>query len=54
MPPQAPERAFFSERLARQDVLVAVEGVLRGEFLLDGREVDDVLMACRLDGPAGD
>lgn len=28
----------------------AVEGVLRGEFLLDGRYVDDVLMARRLDG----
>ena len=27
----------------------AVEGVLRGEFLLDGQEVDDVLMARRLD-----
>jgi len=26
-----------------------VEGVLVGEFLLDGRPVDDVLMACRLD-----
>jgi ribosomal protein S18 acetylase RimI-like enzyme len=26
-----------------------VEGVQRGEFLLDGREVDDVLMARRLD-----
>ncbi|WP_181310483.1 GNAT family N-acetyltransferase [Nocardioides campestrisoli] len=28
-----------------------VEGTLRGEFVLDDREVDDVLMACRLDGP---
>ncbi|WP_204163814.1 GNAT family N-acetyltransferase [Nocardioides solisilvae] len=29
-----------------------VEGVLRGEFVLEGREVDDVLMARRLDpGP---
>lgn len=26
-----------------------VEGVLRGEFVLDGVDVDDVLMACRLD-----
>ncbi|WP_187370066.1 GNAT family N-acetyltransferase [Streptomyces boluensis] len=27
----------------------AVEGVLPGEFLLDGEYVDDVLMGCRLD-----
>lgn len=27
-----------------------VEGVLRGEFVLDGRATDDVLMACRLGG----
>jgi ribosomal protein S18 acetylase RimI-like enzyme len=26
-----------------------VEGVLRGEFVLDGAPTDDVLMACRLD-----
>lgn len=26
-----------------------VEGVLEGEFLLEGRPTDDVLMACRLD-----
>jgi ribosomal protein S18 acetylase RimI-like enzyme len=26
-----------------------VEGVLRGEFLLDGQLVDDILMACRID-----
>jgi ribosomal protein S18 acetylase RimI-like enzyme len=30
----------------------AVEGVLRGEFLLDGRYVDDVLMARELTRPA--
>lgn len=28
-----------------------VEGVLREEFLLDGRYVDDVMMVHRLDGP---
>lgn len=27
-----------------------IEGVLRGEFLLEGHFVDDVLMACYLDG----
>lgn len=27
------------------------EGVLRGEFLLEGRYVDDVLMACHLVAP---
>jgi ribosomal protein S18 acetylase RimI-like enzyme len=27
-----------------------VEGVLEGEFLLEGRATDDVLMACHLDG----
>jgi RimJ/RimL family protein N-acetyltransferase len=27
-----------------------VEGVLRGEFLLEGREVDDVLMAWSVGG----
>jgi RimJ/RimL family protein N-acetyltransferase len=26
-----------------------VEGTLRAEFLLEGEEVDDVLMACQLD-----
>ena len=30
-----------------------VEGVLREEFFLDGRYVDDVLMACMLDAVAG-
>lgn len=30
-----------------------VEGVLRGEFVLDGRPVDDVLMARYLDDPDG-
>lgn len=38
----AAQRLYASEGFA-------VEGVLRGEFLLDGREVDDVLMARRLD-----
>ncbi|MEJ7894179.1 MAG: hypothetical protein WKF94_16240 [Solirubrobacteraceae bacterium] len=28
------------------------EGVLRGEFHLDGRDVDDVLMARQLHGPS--
>jgi ribosomal protein S18 acetylase RimI-like enzyme len=31
----------------------AVEGVLREEFFLGGRYVDDVLMACMLDAAAG-
>lgn len=31
-----------------------VEGVLVGEFFLDGREVDDIMMAQRLDGGGGD
>jgi RimJ/RimL family protein N-acetyltransferase len=29
------------------------EGTLREEFLIDGRYVDDVLMARRLGGPPG-
>jgi ribosomal protein S18 acetylase RimI-like enzyme len=29
-----------------------VEGRLRGEFVLEGRDVDDLLMACWLDAPA--
>jgi len=31
----------------------SIEGVLRAEFVLDGRAVDDILMACRLDTPGG-
>jgi ribosomal protein S18 acetylase RimI-like enzyme len=42
--PNAPARRLY-ESCAFQ-----VEGVLRGEFVLDGEPTDDVLMACRLGG----
>jgi hypothetical protein len=35
----------LSQRVAKPCI---VEGVLEGEFVIDGRLVDDVLMACQV------
>ncbi len=42
--PNAPARRLY------EACGFTVEGVLHGEFLLDGALTDDILMACRLDG----
>jgi ribosomal protein S18 acetylase RimI-like enzyme len=46
--PNAPARRLY------ESSGFEVEGVLRGEFVLDGEATDDVLMACWLDGASPD
>jgi uncharacterized heparinase superfamily protein len=43
--PSSGDKAPLSQRVAKPCI---VEGVLEGEFVIDGRLVDDVLMACQV------